>query len=238
MMPTYCYCFAPSIKTAVLSLGKTWKAMSLAEKRPYMQEAERLRVQHTIDHPNYKYRPRRRKQLRKATKAAPCDKPMPGDNSVAIKAYGSPYNVNYLLQSPHHTQQQQHSYSHTAPYSSAHYMATYPSAYSMGYPHTIPYAHRGNLLPDGPSPNPPAYLNAAAHPEDYYPGQLAGPQQWAGAAGSLEHPDWRGPGCGCSLCSGGLSLEFYLEQVRLDMLDELDRSEFEQYLNPVVKPKD
>ncbi|KAL2085307.1 hypothetical protein ACEWY4_018627 [Coilia grayii] len=235
----------PELENTDLSkiLGKTWKAMSLAEKRPYMQEAERLRVQHTIDHPNYKYRPRRRKQLRKVTKATPCDKPMSGD-SAAIKAYSAPYNLSYLLQNSQHAQQQQHhqyGYTHTTSYSNTHYMASYPSAYPVGYSHTLPYSH-GNLLADGGATtmNPPAYLNAAAphHPEDCYPAQPAVPPQWAGAgAGPQEHPDWRVGGCGCSLCSGGLSLEFYLEQVRLDMLDELDRSEFEQYLNP-VKPKD
>ncbi len=42
-------------------LGKEWKAMSHAEKQPYVEKAEMIRVQHMKDHPNYKYRPQRRK---------------------------------------------------------------------------------------------------------------------------------------------------------------------------------
>ncbi|XP_032900642.1 transcription factor Sox-7-like [Amblyraja radiata] len=56
----------PNLQNTELSklLGRCWKSLTVVQKRPYILEAERLRVEHMLEYPNYKYRPRRKNQTR------------------------------------------------------------------------------------------------------------------------------------------------------------------------------
>ncbi|XP_065308476.1 transcription factor sox-3-like [Dermacentor albipictus] len=55
-------------------LGAEWKQLNEDDKRPFIDEAKRLREQHMRDHPDYKYRPRRKA---KAPTSKKLDQPYP-----------------------------------------------------------------------------------------------------------------------------------------------------------------
>lgn len=49
-------------------MGAQWKDLSETEKRPFIDEAKRLRAVHMKEHPDYKYRPRRKTKTLTKTK--------------------------------------------------------------------------------------------------------------------------------------------------------------------------
>lgn len=80
----------PHLHNAELSktLGKLWRLLSDGEKKPFIEEAERLRVVHKKEHPDYKYQPRRRKPLKGAQpqQEQACQEPHGMSNAVLFKA--------------------------------------------------------------------------------------------------------------------------------------------------------
>ena len=47
------------------SLGRTWRGLTPEERRPFLEEADRLKMLHSMEFPQYKYQPRKKNRVMK-----------------------------------------------------------------------------------------------------------------------------------------------------------------------------
>ncbi|XP_008559245.1 transcription factor Sox-8 [Microplitis demolitor] len=96
----------PQLHNAELSktLGKLWRLLKEVEKKPFIEAADRLRVIHKREHPDYKYQPRRRKQNGPGRESSPSRSSANNNHHNLSHSHNHNLNLNHSL---NHNHQQQ-----------------------------------------------------------------------------------------------------------------------------------
>lgn len=93
----------PEMHNAEISkrLGRQWKLLSMEDRKPYIEEAEKLRLLHLKEHPDYKYKPRKKPKKQ--------DKPssMQQENTVDTLIKNNTINIKLEKQAIVEKEQQQ-----------------------------------------------------------------------------------------------------------------------------------
>ncbi|XP_057334522.1 transcription factor Sox-14 [Microplitis mediator] len=94
-------------------LGAEWKQLSESDKRPFIDEAKRLRTLHMKEHPDYKYRPRRKPKslMKKENKFGFTLSPLISSSDINGLSRGLLPPLSATLPSAHHQHHQHHHHS-------------------------------------------------------------------------------------------------------------------------------
>ncbi|KAM4688940.1 transcription factor Sox-17-alpha-like [Discoglossus pictus] len=252
----------PDLHNAELSkmLGQSWKSLTLIQKRPFVEEAERLRVQHTQDYPDYKYRPRRKKQVKKIQGADhgynhQMKQPVLGMIGSDGRMCLENFNYGYPDQTYHHNQMTQanHYMNHQT---ARHYYKSYNLPTSqMNVPNAEPVPYNSQMQGDFQKLSYSYNTTYSSHQQSY-PSSVLGGKVPHTERLSQETPDQR-------LMGSQTSPQMYYEQMHLpssmgynqvpqvghpspppepqqmersdplqqvSLINDLDKAEFDQYL--------